>query len=34
MAKLIEGYDLNVKIEGIEEAVEAFKTMEKNSKNK
>ena len=34
MAKLIEGYDLNIKVEGLDEAIEAFKTMEKNSKNK
>lgn len=34
MAKLIEGYDLNIKTEGIGEAIEAFKQMEKLSKKK
>jgi len=32
MAKLIEGYDLNIKTEGLDEAIEAFKVMEKLSK--
>jgi hypothetical protein len=32
MAKLIEGYDLHIKTEGIDEAVDAFKQMEKLSK--
>lgn len=32
MAKLIEGYDLNIKTEGLDEAIEAYKTMEKLSK--
>lgn len=34
MAKLIEGYDLNIKTEGLDEAIEAFQTMEKLSKKK
>lgn len=32
MAKLIEGYDLNIKTEGLNEAIDAFKVMEKLSK--
>lgn len=32
MADKIEGYDLNIKTEGIDEAIEAFNTMMKNSK--
>lgn len=32
MAEMIEGYDLNIKTEGINEAIEAFKEMEKLSK--
>jgi hypothetical protein len=34
MAKLIEGYDLNIKTEGADEAIEAFDTMIKLSKKK
>lgn len=32
MAKLIEGYDLNIKTEGLDEAIEEFKKMEKLAK--
>jgi hypothetical protein len=32
MADKIEGYDLNIKTEGIDEAIEAFNTMMKNAK--
>lgn len=32
MADMIEGYDLNIKTEGINEAIEAYDTMIKNSK--
>ena len=32
MADMIEGYDLHIKTEGLNEAIEAFKEMEKNSK--
>jgi hypothetical protein len=32
MAKLIEGYDLHIKTEGLDEAIDAFKQMEKLSK--
>jgi hypothetical protein len=34
MAELIEGYDLNIKTEGTDEAIEAFQMMEKLSKKK